>query len=180
MKKISFAFLSFVFLSFAVSGLYAQTSGTLEVVYTAGVGTEADYLNPPNVLTGCLESYLLTNNGLTTTATMTNTTGGTNPVVTILYTVTSPADSATIVTATTGGPFPFGFGIINCLTGGNSAIDGFGFTSQIQSATLNLGGPPAAVPTVSQWGLILFGLVVLCIGGIALWRNAQPKEMPQV
>lgn len=179
MKKILLSFLVMTFTSLGASGLFAQSSGTLEVVYLAGVGTEADYLNPPNILEGCLESYLLSNNNLTTTATMTSVTGGNNPVVTVSYTVSSPADSTTIVTATTGGPFPFGFGMINCLTAGNSAIDGFGFTSQIQSATLNF-GPPTAVPTLSQWGLILFGLVVLCIGGIALLRNAQPKEMPQV
>lgn len=32
-------------------------------------------------------------------------------------------------------------------------------------------GPPAAVPTLSQWGLIVFGLIVLCIGGITLWKR---------
>ncbi len=34
--------------------------------------------------------------------------------------------------------------------------------------------PFAAVPTISQWGLILLGLVVLCLGGIVIWRRQYP------
>ena len=32
-------------------------------------------------------------------------------------------------------------------------------------------GPAAPVPTMSEWGLILFGLTVLCIGAVVLWRR---------
>ena len=32
-------------------------------------------------------------------------------------------------------------------------------------------GPAAPVPTMSQWGLIIFGLTVVCIGGIAIVRR---------
>lgn len=30
---------------------------------------------------------------------------------------------------------------------------------------------PALVPTLSQWGLILLGLIVVCVGGVAVWRK---------
>lgn len=33
----------------------------------------------------------------------------------------------------------------------------------------------AAVPTISQWGLILLGLLVLCLGGIVIWRRQYPQ-----
>lgn len=32
-------------------------------------------------------------------------------------------------------------------------------------------GPASAVPTMSQWGLIILGLVVVCIGGITIWKR---------
>lgn len=166
--------------AFALVFLFAfQAQGqgcTLEVVYNAGVANEADYQNNGTVLTSCLESYLLANNSVTTTATITNVTGGSAPVVTVQYALTNASDSTTIVTATTGGPFPFGFGMINCLTAGHPPIDGFGFTSQIVSTSVTC-GPPTSVPTLSQWGLIFLGLLVLCFGAIIIWRKSNSTEM---
>ena len=161
-----------------LSGFYVQgQTCTMEVVYNAGVGTETDYQNNASVLTSCLESYLLTNNSLTTTATMTNATGGSAPVVTVQYTLPNAADSTTILGATSGGPFPFGFGMINCLNAGHPPIDGFGFTSQIVSFSVNCGST-TPVPTLSQWGIIIFGLLVLCIGGVIIWqRSHSPQRM---
>lgn len=40
------------------------------------------------------------------------------------------------------------------------------------SATFSVAGP-SAVPTLSEWGLILFGLTVLCIGGVFIVRTKQ-------
>ncbi len=40
------------------------------------------------------------------------------------------------------------------------------------SATFSVSGS-AVVPTMSQWGLILFGLTVLCIGGIFIVRKVN-------
>lgn len=38
--------------------------------------------------------------------------------------------------------------------------------------------PPATVPTLGQWGLIIFGLVLLCSGAIVVWRRQyQVKEV---
>lgn len=31
--------------------------------------------------------------------------------------------------------------------------------------------PPATVPTMSQWGLVIMGLLVLCIGAAVVWRR---------
>ena len=40
-------------------------------------------------------------------------------------------------------------------------------------ATIN--APPAIVPTLSQWGLILLALVILAIGSIVIWRKSFVK-----
>lgn len=37
--------------------------------------------------------------------------------------------------------------------------------------------PAASVPTLSQWGLIIFGLVVLCIGGIVLHHRSEQNRL---
>lgn len=34
-------------------------------------------------------------------------------------------------------------------------------------------GPAAAVPTMGQWGLIIFGLLVVCIGSVAVWKRRK-------
>jgi hypothetical protein len=41
------------------------------------------------------------------------------------------------------------------------------------TATFATAPASASVPTMSQWGLILFGLTVLCIGAIALHRREE-------
>lgn len=38
-------------------------------------------------------------------------------------------------------------------------------------ADVTLTAAAAAVPTLSQWGLIIFGLTVLCMGAVVLWRR---------
>lgn len=36
---------------------------------------------------------------------------------------------------------------------------------------------PVNVPTLSQWGFILLGLVILCIGGVFVWRRSRLLRM---
>lgn len=38
-------------------------------------------------------------------------------------------------------------------------------------------GPAATVPTMSQWGLILFGLVLVAFGVVAVWRKKSSTSM---
>lgn len=152
--------------------LQAQ-SCTLQIAYNANLATEADFQANQTLLTSCIESYLLTNNGLVTTITFVSVTGGNSPVVTLEYALSSPADSAIVTTATTGGAVPFGFGVINCLS--PNAIDGFGFTASFNTISPVNCGSVSTVPTLSQWGLILLALCVVSFGVVSVWKkqNAQ-------
>jgi hypothetical protein len=61
---------------------------------------------------------------------------------------------------------------------GNSASrEDLGFRT-VDKVSANCTAPPpaAAIPTLSQWGLILLGLTVLCIGTIQIWK-AHQKEV---
>lgn len=76
------------------------------------------------------------------------------------------------VTVTPAIQSAFVAGGVNTLTvaGANSAAGAQCFYGADVTLTA---GPAAAVPTLSQWGLIIFGLVVVCIGGVTIWNRRK-------
>ncbi len=83
-----------------------------------------------------------------------------DPLIPQNYTVTvTPAMQAAFVA-----------GGVNTLTvaGTNSAVGAQCFYG---ADVILTAGPAAAVPTMSQWGLIILGLVVVCIGGVTIWNR---------
>ena len=42
-----------------------------------------------------------------------------------------------------------------------------------ETALITLGGPAAAVPTISQWGLIIMALLILTSGAVVIGRRRR-------
>lgn len=171
---------NFLILCMAILGfsttMFGQTCARLDVVYT-GSASVSDFDTDGALMAACYQSFILNNNGITSTVTYVSATqltggGGFSKSVVLDFDFSSPADSMAGLANIPS--FPFAVHFNTCLSGSPLAS----FPNNVQYNFVACGStPPTAVPTMSQWGLILLALLTLCFGAVAIWRK-QHQHTP--
>lgn len=156
-------------------GLAVAQSCSITVSYfsNGSAASVTAFQGNPSLFGNAMAGAYLSQNGLTTTATVSNIvpvgSGGVN--FDISYTLPSATDTAT-VQAPIG--FPFIIDVANALIGTGQDPIIFALSP---GASTNTCAAPQAVPTLSQWGVIILGLTFLCFGAIVLWRRQNAKVL---
>lgn len=164
-------------LSFSVRAQACELTAT----YTFTGFPVADVGTNSALVASGFESAVQINHGISTSATFSNLIqqGGNANAGTfdIIYSLASASDTIAF-------PGFYSLNFRNSLLSfwNGTPIFALAFSiSPTYSATNICASPPVnVVPTLSQWGLILFGLTTLCIGGIALWRRNYRFERPSL
>lgn len=103
----------------------------------------------------------------------------TDPQSELIPTINSPSDiSFTTTNACAGaGPTPCQSWMITStpITSLDIEYEGLQFNNK-GGVRFRAAPPVSTVPTLSQWGLILFGLVVVCMGVIGLWYRSMNRD----
>lgn len=135
-----------------------------------------------------LSTEWATSYGINVTTTISNvTTGGPGGAVfdlSITYTLTNPGDTAVIIA--NGHTVPFWTTMETTYFNGTQLQNLGTYSNGIkniqvsQTYTTDCNTIVSAVPTMSQWGLIIFGLIVICIGAVAIFKKTYGKRKTEV